>query len=119
MKLSIVLIFLLGTLKLQAAEVYGICMTSLAPSTTFEIKTISNLMNFEITNHNGGQYAPFWHSIVVPNDLNLLAEKSETILKLDKGFKASFPVASCTWTSENKFACLNYDQTLNSLPNVP
>lgn len=100
-------------MAVQAADVYGICMTELAPSTTFEMKTKSEKVHFEITNHNGGMYAPFWSSIVVPNDVSVLAEKAETILKLDRGFKAAFPKESCAWTSENKFACLNYDQKLN------
>lgn len=112
-KLILLLFVVLSSMSLQAADVYGICMTSLAPSTTFEMKTKSDKVGFEITHHNGGLYAPFWSSIVVPNDVSVLAEKAETILKLDRGFKASFPQESCTWTSENKFACLNYDQKLN------
>lgn len=114
MKKSILLLSLvLNSMAVQAADVYGICMTELAPSTTFEMKTKSEKVHFEITHHNGGLYAPFWSSIVVPNDVSVLAEKSDMILKLDRGFKASFPTESCTWTSENKFACLNYDQKLN------
>jgi len=112
-KIALVLILILSSFAAQAAEVYGLCITAFAPSTTFEIKSQASQVQFEITNHNGGQYAPFWHSIVVPNDLQMLKEKSETILKLDRGFRSSFPSSSCSWIDENKFICQSYNQKLN------
>lgn len=110
MKTLILFFVLLGSFIAQAADVHGICMTSFAPSTTFEMKTEGDKVNFEITNHNGGLYAPFWNSNVVPFDLSALTEKADMILKLDRGFKTVFPVSSCKWSGENKFSCVDFNQ---------
>ena len=82
MKITIMLMLILSSAAAQAVDVYGRCMTEMAESTTFEMKTHVDQVQFQVTNHNGGQYAPFWSSIVVPHDLSLLTEKAEMIFLL-------------------------------------
>ena len=108
MKVSVLLVFsfLIAGLTATAADVNAFCYTAVGGTTTFVIKSENSVVNFEIFNHNGGGYAPFWSSLVVPNDLGILAKKAEIIKKIDKGFKAAWKTDQCKWVGEKKFACV-------------
>lgn len=110
-------LFLLTGLLIQtsafAADINALCYTAMGGTTTFIIKTENNSVNFEVINHNGGRYAPFWSSLVVPNDLSTLAKKAEIIQKLDRGFSAAWKPEQCKWAGENKFSCMGSTEKVN------
>ena len=115
MKVTIFLFlsFLLAGFTATAADVNAFCYTAIGGTTTFEIKSENSVVNFEIFNHNGGGYAPFWSSLVVPNDLQILTKKAEIIKKLDKGFQANWKTDQCKWFGEKKFACVGSTEKVN------
>lgn len=115
MKVSVLLVisFLFAGLSATAADVNAFCYTAVGGTTTFVIKSKDSVVNFEIFNHNGGGYAPFWSNLVVPNDLGTLAKKAEIIKKLDKGFKATWKTDQCKWVGEKKFACVGATEKVN------
>ena len=115
MKVSVLLVFsfLVASLSATAADVNAFCYTAVGGTTTFVIKSENSVVNFEIFNHNGGGYAPFWSSLVVPNDLGILAKKAEIIEKLDKGFAATWKTDQCKWVGEKKFACVGSTEKVN------
>lgn len=96
-----------------AADVNAICFTAVGATTTFIIKTENSVVDFQIDNYNGGGYAPFWSSLVVPNDLEMLSKKAEIIKKLDKGFKATWNPEQCKWSGEKKFSCVGGAEKIN------
>ena len=106
-------IFLLSASLGHAADVNAICYTAIGGTTTFVMKTEDSKVNFEVFNQNGGGYAPFWSSIVVPNDLTILSKKAEIIKQLDKGFTATWTPDQCKWTAERKFACIGSTDPIN------
>ncbi|MEQ1724089.1 MAG: hypothetical protein ABL930_13015 [Pseudobdellovibrio sp.] len=106
-------LFLISISVARAADVNAICYTSVGGTTTFIMKTENSVVNFEVFNHNGGGYAPFWSSIVVPNDLPILSKKAEIIKKLDQGFKATWNSDKCKWTGDRKFSCIGSTDTVN------
>lgn len=97
---------LLAGFTATATDVNAFCYTAVGGTTTFVIKSENSVVNFEVFNHNGGGYAPFWSNLVVPNDLGILAQKAEIIKKLDKGFQAKWKTDQCKWVGEKKFACV-------------
>lgn len=115
MKISTLLVFslLLAGFSATAADVNAFCYTAVGGTTTFVIKSENSVVNFEIFNHNGGGYAPFWSSLVVPNDLQTLAKKAEIIKKLDKGFQTKWKTDQCKWVGEKKFACVGSAEKVN------
>lgn len=113
MKVLLVLSFLFSGLSAIAADVNAFCYTAVGGTTTFVIKSENSVVNFEIFNHNGGGYAPFWSNLVVPNDLGLLTKKAEIIKKLDKGFQATWKTEQCKWVGEKKFACVGSTEKVN------
>lgn len=106
-------IFLIFASAAQAADVNAICYTAVGGTTTFVIKTEGSKVNFEVFNHNGGGYAPFWSSIVVPNDLTILSKKAEIIKQLDRGFQTTWTTDQCKWTDKKKFACMGSTEPIN------
>lgn len=90
----------------KAADVNAICFTSVGGTTTFLLKTEDKVVNFQVFNHNGGGYAPYWSTLVVPNDLGVLTKKAEVIKQLDKGFKATWKPEQCKWVGDKKFSCI-------------
>jgi hypothetical protein len=105
--------FTLTTSTSFAADIYGICMTDIAPTTTFVIETKGSNIEFEVIHHNGGTYAPFWSSLVVPNDILNLSERADLIQKMGAGFKSTWPSKNCSWTGKNKFSCFGSDDIIN------
>ena len=112
-KFILVISFLVAALNATAADVNAFCYTAVGGTTTFVIKSENSVVNFEIFNHNGGGYAPFWSSLVVPNDLGVLSKKAEIIKKLDKGFAAAWKIDQCKWVGEKKFACVGSTDKVN------
>lgn len=110
--LSALATLLIGSFS-KAANVNALCYTAVGGTTTFVIKTENDSVNFQVYNHNGGDYAPFWSSLVVPNDLSILSKKAEIIKKLDRGFKASWKPSQCSWTGEKKFSCMGKTESVN------
>ena len=89
-----------------AADINAVCYTEVGGTTTFVIETADEKVNFSVINHHGGGYAPFWQSLVVPNDLSVLEKKAEVIRKIDTGFSASWKPTQCKWTGPKKFSCM-------------
>ena len=110
--LLLLLTFLIQN-PVYAADVNAFCYTAIGGTTTFIIKTENNSVNFEVINHNGGKYAPFWSSLVVPNDLSTLSKKAEIIQKIDRGFAANWKPKQCKWMGENKFSCIGSTEKIN------
>lgn len=90
----------------RAADINAFCYAAVGGTTTFIMKTENSVVNFEVFNHHGGGYAPFWSNFVVPNDLTTLSKKAEIIKKIDKGFQTTWKPDQCKWTGEKKFACV-------------
>ncbi len=110
-KIFILVLFFIVGQKSFCAPVFASCTTEY-PSTSFRIETVDNIITVKVINHNGQGYAPFWNSIVVPNDFTILKEKSDLILKLDQITTAHFKSANCKWYGDKKFACIGSDEKI-------
>lgn len=106
-------VFLTSISVVRAADINAFCYTAVGGTTTFMMKTEDSIVNFEVFNHNGGGYAPFWSSLVVPNDLPILTKKSEIIKQLDKGFKTTWKPDQCKWSGDRKFSCIGSTNPIN------
>lgn len=105
-------------------------MTSLIPSTTFSFDTsaLSSSLSPEqqkvslvVTHHNGLQYAPFWDSLVVPNDLLQMQKKADVILKLSNEIAVTWNASDCQFHGAGKVLCAGNTerQTVNGKTIVP
>lgn len=113
MKNYLYIFILLFATAARADNVNALCFTAVGPTTSFIIKSENDVVNFEVTHHNGASYAPFWSSLVVPNDIEMLGKKADIIKKLGNGFKASFNTEKCKWSGEQKFSCVGSDERVN------
>lgn len=92
----------------------GMCVTRPYPSTTFAFVTDTvneeSVVKVSVVHHNGLSYAPFWETLVVPADLQMLADKSKTILSLADVLNTSWAAKECQWTGDKKVACMGHGE---------
>lgn len=88
----------------------GLCMTSPFASTTFAFNTekvgSEERVKVSVVHHNGLQFAPFWDSQIVTEDLKMLTDKSKIIMNLDSELNTSWSAKDCQWTGPKKVACI-------------
>lgn len=95
---------LLGSLAL-AEDVFVQCVTEW-PSTSFFVETVGDRTNLQVIHHNGLAYAPFWNSIIVPNDFTILKEKADLVSKLANEVSASWKKSNCRIVGPTQFVCM-------------
>ena len=102
----ILFLSLMISVNLLAEDLYTLCMTSVAPTTSFVTETEGDQVKLSVYHHNGVEYAPFWNSVVVPQDLKILEGKSELVKKLGAFVQVKWPKDKCVWAGEDQFSCM-------------
>lgn len=100
----------------------GFCATSPFPSTTFAFTTEKSSVEpkseqkvkLSVVHHNGLQYAAFWDTAVVPEDLKMLTEKSKVILELDSELQTSWAAKDCQSSGDKKYSCVGNGEKIKT-----
>jgi hypothetical protein len=89
----------------QANGVFAQCVTE-SPTTSFLVQTVGEKVQVDVYHHNGIQYAPFWNTIIVPNDLENIKVHSDLVMKLNPHMTAFWKKSDCNLISAENFVCI-------------
>ena len=95
----------LFTISNSCADVINMSCIGEIPSTVFLVETKSGRVNLTLSHKFGAAYAPFWSSLVVPNDIPMLSEKAEIVKEIGKELQFSFDVNDCKNFGKGLFQC--------------
>ncbi len=99
----------------------GLCVTSPFATTSFAFSTEKSgdtqRVKVSVKHHNGVQYAPFWDTQVVAEDLKMLTDKSNVILQLDSEINTSWSAKDCQWSGPNKVSCVGTGEAIKMKSN--
>ena len=88
------------------AQVQMKCMQKF-PTTTFLAKTEGSEVILTVIHHNGTKYMPIHEGIIVPGDLNYMAEKAQMMMKMGDRQEFRFPLNKCKVYKDNVLSCIN------------
>ncbi len=107
-------LLLLVTQTATAKDFYTWCVTSVAPTTSFITETKGSDVELSLYHHNGVEYAPFWSSIIVPQDLKILEGKADLTRKVGDYIQVKWPKENCSWSGDELISCMGGGQQLTA-----
>lgn len=82
-----------------------LCMTGM-PTTSFSGYTEGDKVHVIVIHHNGVRYMPIEYAPVTPNDLDMLRQRADLLMRLGDRLEVTFPLNECKVYSDGVLSCL-------------